>query len=661
MTDARPPVKRPRFTLAKLCALVTLVLSVATAAEAGPIMLEWEPSPDPTVIGYVVLYGTLPGIYTGTLDAGNQTSATVRGLADGQAYHFAVQAYSSAGRLSTFSNVVSGAVANQPPHITNPGPQAGAEGALVALALASSDPDADPLTYTATGLPPPLVLDPATGVISGTITYDAAGTHAVTVTVSDGAASSNITFQWVVANTNQPPVVIVPDLSHGVGAVISYAIPATEPDGTLMTFDATGLPPGLALDSNAGTIAGTLTNAGVYPVTLTVTDESLSPTTLQFQWTVLASNAPPTLAAPGDQEGSLVNPTSLQLAGSDMDGNTLTYSATGLPPGLVLDAHSGTIAGQPTAAGVYAPVTVQVSDGLASALRAFTWTIFANRPPTIQGLVNQSTLVNGLVDFIVPATDPEGTELTFSAVGLPSGLVLDSNTGAITGVPTQIGVHTVTIFVSDGTLSTSQPFSWTILANGAPTLQNPGPQSSEEYRALPPFTVASSDPDGNPLTFGAAGLPPGLWIDNETGRVSGLPTLVGTYTATLTVSDGAAAASQTFPWVIFPNPPPTIENPGAQNAVVGTPVFLPVTAGDPNGQPLTLTASGLPPGLALNQILMQITGTPTTAGTYPDARLMAFDGARFTSVSFTWTVGAGPAPFTAVQSNQSAPGELSPA
>ena len=652
-----PRAARLRSKLAKLCALVALALCIATPAHAGPLTLAWDPSPDPTVIGYVVLYGTTPDIYTWTLDVGNQLTATVKGLADGQAYYFTVQAYSSAGRLSIFSNVASGTAANQPPQITNPGPQTGAEGGLVSLALAGSDPDADPLMYSATGLPPGLSLDAASGLISGALAFDAAGTHDVTVSVSDGAvSSSSATFQWVIAETSQAPIVIVPDLSHAVHAVISYAIPAMEPDGTLMTFAATGFPPGLSLNPSSGTFTGTLTVAGVYPVTLTVTNEGSLSTTAHFQWTVLGSNGPPTLDPPGNQQGDVVNSASLQLAASDPDGNTLTYSATGLPPGLVLDARSGAIAGQPTAAGVYAPVTVSVSDGLASATGTFTWTILPNRAPSIQSIANQSSQVHGTVDFAVQATDPEHSALIFSAAGLPSGLAIDANMGSITGVPTQIGVNPVTVFVSDGTLSASQTFSWTILANSPPTLQNPGTQNSEEYRPLLPFTVTSSDPEGNPLTFDAAGLPPGLWIDTESGTVSGLPTLVGTYTVTLTVSDGAASASQTFPWVIFPNPPPTIENPGAQSALVGTPVFLPINAGDPNGHPFTLMANGLPPGLALDQTLMMILGTPTTAGTYADVHITAFDGARFTSVSFTWTVAPGAARFTAVQANHAAPG-----
>ena len=53
-----------------------------------------------------------------------------------------------------------------------------------------SDADNDTLTYSATGLPGGLSIDPATGLISGTIDADASqggtgGVYSVTVTASD--------------------------------------------------------------------------------------------------------------------------------------------------------------------------------------------------------------------------------------------------------------------------------------------------------------------------------------------------------------------------------------------------------------------------------------------------------------------------------------------
>ena len=86
------------------------------------------------------------------------------------------------------------------------------------------------------------------------------------------------------------------------------------------------------------------------------------------------SNAPPTLVNPGAQRSTIGQADSLQLAGSDPKGDPLTYSATGLPPGLKLMASTGYISGTPTTAGSYS-LTARASDGVLTASQTFTWTV----------------------------------------------------------------------------------------------------------------------------------------------------------------------------------------------------------------------------------------------------------------------------------------------
>src|SRR5262249_50885019 len=62
--------------------------------------------------------------------------------------------------------------------------------ATAALQLSATDPDGDSLTFGATGLPPGLAVDPATGLVSGTFA-SGGGTYHVTATASDGTLSSS--------------------------------------------------------------------------------------------------------------------------------------------------------------------------------------------------------------------------------------------------------------------------------------------------------------------------------------------------------------------------------------------------------------------------------------------------------------------------------------
>ncbi len=75
-----------------------------------------------------------------------------------------------------------------------------------AVTATGSDINGDPLTFSAIGLPPFLVIDPASGLISGTPGYDDSGVYVITVTVTGpGGLSASTAFSLTVLNTNRPP------------------------------------------------------------------------------------------------------------------------------------------------------------------------------------------------------------------------------------------------------------------------------------------------------------------------------------------------------------------------------------------------------------------------------------------------------------------------
>ncbi|MCO5972567.1 putative Ig domain-containing protein [Actinoallomurus soli] len=83
-----------------------------------------------------------------------------------------------------------------------------------------------------------------------------------------------------------------------------------------------------------------------------------------------------TVTSPGNQTSTVGTAVSLQIHATDSaSGQTLTYSAAGLPAGLSINSSTGLISGTPTAAGT-SNVTVTAKDSTgASGSASFTWTV----------------------------------------------------------------------------------------------------------------------------------------------------------------------------------------------------------------------------------------------------------------------------------------------
>ena len=297
---------------------------------------------------------------------------------------------------------------NRAPVLTAVADQTSAENAAITLAVAASDPDGNSLTYSATGLPPALTIHPATGVISGTLSYASAGTHPVTVTATDTAlATGSTTFTWTVTDVNRAPVLTaVADQTSAEHATITLPLVASDPDGTALTYSATGLPPALTINAATGVISGTLsfTSAGAHTVTVTATDLAGATGSTNFTWTVTNVNRPPVLTAVADQTSAENAAITLALVASDPDGDTLTYSATGLPAGLTIAPTTGVISGTLSyaSAGTHAVTVTATDTALATGSTTFTWTVTdVNRAPVLTAVADQISAENATITLAV--------------------------------------------------------------------------------------------------------------------------------------------------------------------------------------------------------------------------------------------------------------------
>jgi YVTN family beta-propeller protein len=137
-----------------------------------------------------------------------------------------------------------------------------------------------------------------------------------------------------------------------------------------------------------------------------------------------------------------------------------------------------------------------------------------------------------------------------------------------------------------------------------------------------------------PLVVGAADSP-------GTAFFAGAVDEVVLYQAPLSQIDILALRDLRHATSTVPNQPPQITNPGTQVSLVGAVVSLPVTANDPENNPITFSSTGLPTGLSISAASGVISGAVTTAGVF-NVTLTASDGISTpASVSFIWNVSAG--------------------
>ncbi len=197
---------------------------------------------------------------------------------------------------------------------------------------------------------------------------------------------------------NTPPAISLPDNQiTQQGSSVNLAIEAVDVDGDSLTYSATGLPNGLQINSSSGLITGNATTAGSYNTTVTVNDGNDS-SSIQFSWlvSVVSTNIPPTISSPGNQAGLVGNNINLSIQANDANGDSLTYSASGLPNGLQINTSSGRITGSLTTSGNYA-VTVTVSDSLASVNTVFNWVVTSPNNSLSNEISNTAINVNGSV------------------------------------------------------------------------------------------------------------------------------------------------------------------------------------------------------------------------------------------------------------------------
>jgi len=199
---------------------------------------------------------------------------------------------------------------------------------------------------------------------------------------------------------------------------------ARDSDDTNLVLAASDLPTGATYDAASGfSWLPANDQVGAYDVLFTATDPHGAKSALLVNITVLA-NIDPTLAALDQVDILAGESVSVQLDASDVDDAkaTLAYRLNSAPEGMQVSdtglitwtTQSGTHSGEYTAEAV-------VTDPLgASASQQLK--VVVNGVPTVNAVAPIVAKVGDQISVSVIATDPDGDELTYKELALPTGI-----------------------------------------------------------------------------------------------------------------------------------------------------------------------------------------------------------------------------------------------
>lgn len=136
---------------------------------------------------------------------------------------------------------------NSPPVFNPPAPIVIAEDSLLQLPLSVYDADNDPLTVTASDLPPHAFFYPgvgAGGLFQFRPSYEQSGIVAPWFVVSDGQAADSLILPIQITNVDRAPVITAPTaiLRFRLGEQVRFTIDASDPDGDEASLACTNPP-----------------------------------------------------------------------------------------------------------------------------------------------------------------------------------------------------------------------------------------------------------------------------------------------------------------------------------------------------------------------------------------------------------------------------------
>ena len=516
-----------------------------------------------------------------------------------------------------------------------------------------------PVTWSSTPLPAGLALSATSGVVSGTPTAAGLITSRFTATDSVGRTATSL------LGLNVFPAVAITTVP--TTSVWTRNAPFTPPSP--QSFVAKGgsgvynwtvssgvLPHGLAL-SAGGVLSGTPDLSGTFTFTVQVKDPVNTDATATVAFSITINDTPsiPAATFANGVVGSLYSQSQTVVAGTGPYNWSITAGA--LPLGLGIDPVTGTISGIPTTVG-NASFTVTVTDAAGA---SFSVQRSINVPAALTiTTASISDMKNGVPISLTLLTSGDRAVYNYqwsvSGGSLPTGsgpgtnaapgtggttLALDQFGGTISGTPTMAGDYSFDIKVveldSQGVATGRSAIKHFQVSVRDPLLITTQSLKSWPINQAGYLDTLTGTGGRGPYAWGiASGLPTGLALNSASGVITGTPTVAGSYSFVVQMTDSANPAesvSKQFSVTIASPLAITTGNASSYVTTVGATFNLNL-ASSGGTDPKTWSSSGLPAGFNLDPNSGGI-----SANTNPVTQILPSPGTS--TVNFTVTDASG--------------------
>ncbi|WP_186435947.1 tandem-95 repeat protein [Thalassolituus sp. C2-1] len=524
-----------------------------------------------------------------------------------------------------------------------------ADGDSLTYSITSATTELDSLTYSITSATTELGASISGTTLTITPQANYNGSGSITVQVSDGALTDSTSFNVTVDAVNDAPVIgTITAKTLNEDATLGVTLSATDIDNGSLTYSITSATTelGASISGTTLTIAPQANFNGAGSITVQVSDGTLSDST-SFNVTVDAVNDAPvigTITAKTLNEDATLGVT---LSATDIDNGSLTYSITSATTelGASISGTTLTIAPQANFNGA-GSITVQVSDGTLSDSTSFNVTVDAVNDAPVIGTITAKTLnEDATLGVTLSATDIDNGSLTYSITSATTelGASISGTTLTIAPQANFNGAGSITVQVSDGTLSDSTSFNVTVDAvNDAPVIGTITAKTLNEDATLD-VALSATDIDSSSLTYSItfATTELGASISGTTLTIAPQTNYNGSGSIVIQVSDGILTDSTSFNVTVDAvNDAPVISTVTAKTLNEDTTLNVTLSATDADGDSLTysITSATAELGASISGTTLTIAPQANYNGT-GSITVQVSDGVLTDSTSFNVSVG----------------------